>query len=78
MNMLGIKLGPNYFNKRLQHLYENLHIQFQNQDVVPNDLVGLDNGFWEGERWLDIYFMQRLKMNFLKKGTYLWMQINLQ
>jgi hypothetical protein len=29
MNVLGIKLGHGHFNKRLQHLHKNLHIQFQ-------------------------------------------------
>jgi hypothetical protein len=26
MNMLSIKLGHGHFNKKLQHLYKNLHI----------------------------------------------------
>ncbi len=49
VNMLDVKLGHGYFNKRLQHLYENLHIQFQNQDVVPKALRGLDNVAWKVE-----------------------------
>ncbi len=29
MNMFHVQFGCGYFNERLQHLHENLHIQFQ-------------------------------------------------
>jgi hypothetical protein len=45
--MLDVKLGHGYFNKRLQNLYQNLHMQFQNQDVVPKALAGPDNVAWK-------------------------------
>ncbi len=43
VNMLGIKFKHGYFNERLQHLHENLHIWLQSQDVVPKALACLDN-----------------------------------
>ncbi len=43
VNMFDIKLKHGYFNKRFQHLHENLHIWFQSQDVAPKALASLDS-----------------------------------
>jgi hypothetical protein len=32
LNMLGVRLKRGRLNEKLQHLYKNLHMWFQNQD----------------------------------------------
>jgi len=60
VNMVGVKFRHGHFNKKLEHLHKNLHIQPQSQDVVFKALVGLDSVAYKVKDGQTKILMQRL------------------